>query len=438
MSVLEKTQHEILANPATTRHRWHLPPIVAFVGVALAFVGVSFAAGAPSPLFVRFQQEWGFPAWVLTVAFAIYAVTLLATLLVAGSLSDHIGRRPVLIGALVVEIAAMVAFIFAPNIGWIIVARAIQGVATGALTATFTAAIVELAPERHKRMGALIGSTAPVGGLALGALATGFALQFASQPSVVIFSFLVIVFILGVLVVAFSRETVEFTREAVDPPGGTVARRRGTLWSLVPRLSVPAAARREFSASIPVLVATWMVAGLFLGLAPSIARGFFHIDSGLISGILVALQPAAGTASGLLFGRVRSRTTTMIGASAVFVGVAIVVIAVLTGTFPLLFVGGAIGGAGFGAAFSGIVRTMAPLAAQHQRAELFSAIYLVCYLAYGVPALVAGELIGIVGLPGTVVGYGAVVMVLAAVGLAVQLRRATTQPPTQPTAQPTT
>jgi MFS family permease len=431
MSVLEKAQYGVVAAPVTTQNRrWHLPPTVAFVGTALAFVGVSFAAGAPSPLFVRFQQEWDFPAWVLTVAFAIYAVTLLATLLVAGSLSDHIGRRPVLIGALVVEIAAMVAFIFAPNIGWIIVARAIQGVATGALTATFTAAIVELAPQRHKRMGALIGSTAPVGGLALGALATGFAVQFASRPSVVIFSFLVIVFALGVVVVVFSRETVEFSRE-------TVERRRGAFRSLVPRLSVPAAARGEFSASIPVLVATWMVAGLFLGLAPSIARGVFHIDSGLISGILVAPQPAAGAASGLLFGRVRPRTTTMIGASAVFVGVAIVVIAVLGGIFPLLFVGGAIGGAGFGAAFSGIMRTMTPLAAQHQRAELFSAIYLVCYLAYGVPALVAGELIGIVGLPVTVVGYGAVVMVLAAVGLAVQLRRATTELAPQATTQAT-
>ncbi|MBV6545588.1 MFS transporter, partial [Ursidibacter maritimus] len=76
-----------------------LRPVAAFTGTARAFVAVALAVGAPSPLFVLYQQEWGFPSWLLTVAFAIYAVTLLITLLVAGSLSDHVGRRPVLIGA---------------------------------------------------------------------------------------------------------------------------------------------------------------------------------------------------------------------------------------------------------------------------------------------------------------------------------------------------
>ena len=50
-------------------------------------------------------MEWGFPVWLLTIAFAIYAIALLAALLIAGSLSDYIGRRPVLIGALAVEAA---------------------------------------------------------------------------------------------------------------------------------------------------------------------------------------------------------------------------------------------------------------------------------------------------------------------------------------------
>ena len=58
---------------------WRLRPAAAFTGTALAFVAVALAVGAPSPLFVLYQQEWGFPSWLLTVAFAIYAVTLLIT-----------------------------------------------------------------------------------------------------------------------------------------------------------------------------------------------------------------------------------------------------------------------------------------------------------------------------------------------------------------------
>src|ERR1700709_615752 len=112
--------------PARSR-RFTLPPMAAFIGTAVAFAGLFLAAGAPSPLFVQYQQAWGFPAGLLTIAFAAYALALVVALVVVGSLSDFVGRRPVLIGALAVELAAMVMFIFAPNIGWVIAARVVQG-----------------------------------------------------------------------------------------------------------------------------------------------------------------------------------------------------------------------------------------------------------------------------------------------------------------------
>src|SRR3954451_9148794 len=133
-----------LARPVT------LPAGVAFTGAALAFASLYLAAGAPTPLLVLFEHQWGFAPWVLTVAFAAYAFGLLAALLVVGSLSDHVGRRPVLVGALAVELAAMLMFVFAPGIGWVIAARIVQGVATGAASSAFTAALVELAPPAHK------------------------------------------------------------------------------------------------------------------------------------------------------------------------------------------------------------------------------------------------------------------------------------------------
>jgi MFS family permease len=401
------TETGAVAAVTTTTRRRTLGPVGAFVGAALAFVSVTFAAGAPSPLFVLYQQQWGFPAWVLTIAFAIYAITLLVTLLIAGSLSDHIGRRPVLIGALALEIVAMLLFLFAQDIGWIIVARAVQGVATGAATGTFTASIVELAPERHKRLGAVIGSTAPVGGLALGALITGAAVQFTADPTVLIFSALAIVFAAGVVVVATSRETV--------------ASRPGALRSLIPRLTVPRAARREFAGAVPLLAATWMLAGLFLGLAPSIVRGVFHIDSGLVNGLIVALQPAVGALAGFLLSRAPARVTIVWGTVAVLIGVTLAVVAVAGSVLWLLFVAAVFGGAGFGVAFSATLRILAPLAPNHQRAELFAGVYLVSYLAYGVPALVVGELIGVVGLLPSVIGYALAIALVAAVALATQL-----------------
>lgn len=108
-----------------TRRRGSLPPGVAFAGTGLAFASVTFAAGAPTPLLVLFEHQWGFQAGILTVAFAIYAFGLLLALLVVGSLSDYIGRKPVLIGALSIQLLAMVMFFFASNIEWVIAARAV-------------------------------------------------------------------------------------------------------------------------------------------------------------------------------------------------------------------------------------------------------------------------------------------------------------------------
>jgi MFS family permease len=403
MSILEETGSLAVVLP----RRRTLRPLAAFVGSAIAFVAVSFSVGAPSPLFVLYQHEWGFADWMLTVAFAIYAITLLVTLLVAGSLSDHIGRRPVLIGALALEATAMLLFLFASDIGWIVVARAVQGIGTGAAMATFSAAMVELAPERHKKLGAVIGSTAPLGGIALGAIVTGLVVQVAAQPTVWIFSALALIFLAGLFVVAGSPETV--------------TRRPGAMRSLIPRLVIPQAARREFIGAIPLLVAAWMLSGLFIGLAPSIVRGVFHVESGLVNGTVVGLAPAVGAAAGFVLSRFSARVSTMWGTVAMIAGVALTVLSVTEGMLWLLFAASFVGGAGFGAAFSATLRILAPLAPPAQRAELFAGVYLVSYLAYGVPALAAGELIGVIGLTPTVVWYAAAIALASVAAIIAQM-----------------
>lgn len=390
--------------------RLRLAPGAAFAGTSAAFVAVALAVGAPSPLFVLYQSEWHFASWLLTVAFAIYAVTLLVTLLVAGSLSDHIGRRPVLIGALLLQAASMLLFLGATDIGWIIVARSVQGVATGAAMSTFTAALVELAPAGRKKLGATIGSTAPVGGLAVGAFLAGIAVQFTARPTTVVFATLAALFVVGAIVIAAAPETVE--------------RRPGAVRSLIPRLMIPRAARREFVGAVPLFAATWMLAGLFIGLSPSIMRGVFHLDSGLLNGAIVAVPPAVGALAGLVLTRVEARRLTVWSMAAIVVGVIVAAAGIAAGLLPLLFVGATVAGAGFGAGFSAMLRILAPLAPNDQRAELFAAIFLVSYLAYGVPALAAGELIAMVGILPTTLGYAAAIAVAAVIAFIVQMRRA--------------
>ncbi|WP_432992840.1 MFS transporter [Dactylosporangium sp. CA-233914] len=400
-----------LDRPVTApARRRTLPPAVAFTGAALAFASLYLAAGAPTPLLVLFEHEWGFAPWVLTVAFAAYAFGLLASLVVVGALSDHVGRRPVLIASLAVELAAMLMFVFAPNIGWVIAARVVQGVATGAASSAFTAALVELAPERHKRLGGILGAVAPAGGLGLGALLTGAAVQFTHRANLIVFTALAVIVALGTATAILSAETV--------------TRRPGALASLRPRVFVPRPARPDFVAAAPAHLASWMLAGLFMGLSPSILRDVFHHSSGLLNGVTAFVPPATAATAAYLLSRHPARHVVRLGTVGVLLGAAIVLAGIATVTLPLLWIGGLIGGAGFGATFSGALRAVGPLAEAHQRAGLFAAVFLVAYLSFGVPAIVAGQLVAPLGLLTTVLWYGAAIIAAALAALAAQLRLA--------------
>ncbi|MDX6601434.1 MAG: hypothetical protein QOF13_636 [Solirubrobacterales bacterium] len=88
-----------------------------FAGAAIAFASLYLAAGAPTPLLVELQNNWGFGDDALTIAFAVYAFALVAAMLIVGSLSDYVGRRPVLVAFMALELIAMVMFLLAGEIG---------------------------------------------------------------------------------------------------------------------------------------------------------------------------------------------------------------------------------------------------------------------------------------------------------------------------------
>jgi MFS family permease len=386
--------------------RFTLRPTAAFAGVAAVFAAFFLAAGAPIPLLSLRQQEWGFSAGTFTMAFAVYALALLGAVLVGGSLSDHLGRRPVLLGALVGELAAMVLFLAADDITWVIIARVVQGVATGFGTSAFSAAIVEHAPDHLKQLGSSFAGTAAAGGLGIGALLTGAAVQFTPDANALVFGVLTAMMVVGFGVVMFTVETV--------------AKRPGALRSLDPRISLPAPVRREFLGGLPVHFPGWMLAAFFMGLSPAVLRFEFGLNGGLVAGFTAFLAPFSAAVATVAFGRVAARRTTLIGVSLVLMGMALVLVGVTAEWLSLVWLGGVVGGTGFGASFAGHLRLLAPHVEPHQRAGVFAGVYTVAYLSFGVPAIVAGRLASRIGLLGTVEGYAAVVLATAVVGLVVQ------------------
>lgn len=386
-----------------------LPRPVAFAGFTATLVSLYLVSGAPTPLLIVWQQEWGFPDSVVALAFAIYAFTFLAALLIGGSLSDYLGRKPVILAALVVAIGSIAMFAFAPSIEWVIAARAVQGAAVGVVTAAYTAALVELA-RPGTRVGPVVAAAAPVGGLGLGALLGGVAIELWGQDAdEILFGAVGVLLVLGLVVTVLAPETT--------------TRIPGVLRSLIPNVVVPVPARPFFVRMLPVLVAAWATGSLFLGLAPTVVHELLHLESGLLDGLTASIHALGVCVGSVAFGRLQVGTALRGGAAGLVVGVTLIVIGVATANIALVWAGGAVEALAFGAGFGAIFRGLEPLAPEHQRAGTFAAVYVAAYLALGVPSVVAGQLIAPFGLFPVILVWTILIVVLAAIGLVVQLRR---------------
>ncbi|MGY1813008.1 MFS transporter [Blastococcus sp. SYSU D00820] len=375
----------------------------AFWSVTALLLLVLAASGVPSPLYRVYQERFDFTSGVLTTVFAVYAFALLASLLVVGALSDHLGRRPVLAAGLALQAGAMVLFLAADGVGWLMAARVVQGLSMGALTSTLGAALLDFQSSRRP-LGALVNSASPGVGLSLGALGAGLAVEFVPAPTDWVFGALTAVLLVAAVAVLRLPET--------SP------RLPGAAASLWPRVHVPPAQRAAFLVATPALLAMWALGGLYLSLGPSLADGVFGISDHLLGSlVIVAMQGAA--AIGAVLARPLAPERAMVGGCLLFcVGVAGTLVAVALAGTVLFFVAAPVSGLGFGAAFLGAVATITAGTAPGQRGGIFAAIYVVGYLGFSVPAIIAGIAAGSVGLETATEVYAATVIALALVAVA--------------------
>lgn len=370
--------------------------------VFLAFVLLCFfaASSAPTPLYHLYQQAWGFSSALLTVIFAVYALSLLATLLMFGSLSDYLGRRPVIFIGLLLEIVSMLLFIAATDFSWLIVARVLQGVATGIATSALGAAML----DSDAQQGPLLNSITPMFGMALGALGTSALVEYAPLPMGLAY---------GLLLAAFVGQAVYLLWVAE-----TVTPQPGVLKTLRPRLAVPAQARGTLLLVLPADIAAWALGGFFLSLAPSLLTAATGSTSVLNGGFAVAALTISGAIS-IHNLRLRApRLALLVGCSFLAIGVSVILAAVNLGWLWLFFTGAVVAGVGFGASFLGALRLLLPLAHAHERGALMAAFLALSYLAFCIPALLAGVSIKTAGLVTTTNVYGGVVVLLAVSALA--------------------
>lgn len=379
---------------------WRLPPAVAFMVLASVTVSFLASASAPTPLYPTYQAEWGFSPLAVTTIFGVYAIAVLVALLFFGRLSDHLGRKPVLLSAMLVQVLAMGLFASANGLGMLLFARIVQGFAAGVAIAAVGAGLLDIDKSRGATANAL---TTPMG-TATGGILSGVFVTLLPAPQQLVFLVLGAVMVAQGIGIAFMRETL--------------APRAGVLASLKPQFAFSDAIRAPLLRAAPAIVAAWAAAGVFASLSPAMVRSLTGHASPLLSGLAMFVMAGSGGVAVHVLRHFDPRRAMRLGAISLALGVLLVVPALNLNLLTLFYIALSLAGIGFGSGFQGAVRSIVASARAHERAGVLSVVFVLAYLAMGLPAIGAGWLL-VHGedLASTTLEFAALVLVLSVVAV---------------------
>jgi predicted MFS family arabinose efflux permease len=386
---------------------FEIPPSAALF--LLASITMSFFAGssAPTPLYALYQELWHFSPLTVTLIFGVYAVALLAMLLVGGRLSDHVGRRPVLIVAAIAQAFTMVVFATAQGVGMLIAARILQGFVTGAAIGAVGAGMLDLDQKR----GTVANAVAPAMGTATGGLIAGALVHWFPAPLHLVYGVFAAIYLLQALGVYL-----------MDEPGTP---RPGALASLKFQWRAPRSTHGPLLAAAPLLIAGWAIAGFYFSLGPALIRREFGLESPLASGAVGFALAGSASIAVLIWNGMHDRRMRVVGSVGLALGMAASLAALELHATAAFFAASMVAGAGFGLGFQGGVRSVITSVAAAERAAALSVVFIVSYLALALPAVAAGVVVARTGrLLETALGIGALVIALAALAFHAATRRA--------------
>ncbi len=369
-----------LNNPNTERSRYGF----GFWAVAFAFTALMAFTTVPTPLWSLFARRDGFSSLTITVAFAVYAVAVAISLVLAGHLSDVYGRRRLLAPALALNVVAGVVFVTWPALPGLLVARVLSGLGVGAATATATVWLAELEAARRPRAGSerahIISTAANLGGLGLGALVAGALAQWVGHALTLPFLVLMVALLVGLVAIALAPET----RIATSPR----PRYRPQ------RVSVPPRSRGRFFAAATAVAITFAIFGLITSLAPSFLAGTLHQPSHALAGAVSFALFATAALAQTLTGSRAPQQLLAAAIPALLIGIALLTLAlwVPSPSFGIFLAGDLVAGAGAGLMFKGAIETVSEVSLPERRAEAVAGFFLAAYLGLAGPVIGLGVL----------------------------------------------
>lgn len=368
-----------------------------FWSASLVLALCLWASGAPSVLYPVYAAGWDLSPVVITSVFGVYPLALLAVLFFFGSLSDTIGRRRAILLGVALIAASAAVFAVAPNVGFLYLGRALQGIGTGFAIGAASAALVENNYTGNPRIASSLTTLSTSTGLTLALIISGVLAQLAPLPLVLSF---------GVL---FALSVVAFVLNLLTPHDET----RGERWSFtVPRLA-PGMLRTFILATISVSIA-YSIGAIFLSLGASMAREFTGTTDLIVIGLLLGTSSLSIGITALFLSRVHAHTAIFVGAIVSIAGLVLMAAASATGSLALLVAWCLVGGVGYSFAFTGGLSLISKAAPDHHRGATLSLLYLFAYLLQAVTAIGAGALATALGLQQAVEIFAPILAALCA------------------------
>ncbi|RJL35699.1 MFS transporter [Bailinhaonella thermotolerans] len=351
-----------------------------FWGAAYTLLILLTGTNLPTPLYRGYEAEFGFSPLVVTLIFGAYVAVLIPSLLVAGPLSDAVGRRAVLLPAVALAALGSLVFALAASTEWLFVARVLQGLALGAASGTLTAALTELEPRGNRRKAALVSTVVSVGGLGLGPVLAGALAQYAPAPHVLPFVMELVLLAPAVAVIIALPATRSRTRWRPRRP------------------EIPAAMRGVFATSGTAGFLAFAVIGLSLTLIPAYVATLSGSANLLLGGAAVALTLGCSALAQLLvYGR-PARTLQMAGLPLLAAGLVLLALAGTLASLILLLAAAVLAGIGHGLVFLGGLTAVNRAAPADRQAEVLSGFYVTLYLGVGLPVIGVGLVTTVAGL----------------------------------------
>ena len=388
---------------------------VAFAAASTTLLGTFFSSGIPVPLYNVFRVSDGITDRDLALTTVAYLGVTALSLLVFGRLSNHLGRRPVVLAAIACAIAGCLVLMQVHSLPTLIAGRVLQGLACGVASTAAGAMVIDLAPRsRLLWLPAVITSSAPPFAIPLGALVSGALVEYGPSPRVLGFAATTLMLAVLAVLVMLCPETA--------------SRRPGFARSLVPQVHVPAGAGRVLLSTGCALVATWSFAGFYQAFAPGLTADYLGTSNALMIAVVFSSVVVLSPLGGSLAGRLEPVPALRVGLVVFVAAVVLIVVALHAAAIVPFLIVSAIAGIAQGSSNSGGMRAVFVHVRPEDRAGTLATLYLISYGGAALPGLAAGQLSRSLTLPDVGICYAGLVVVAAAVALGTSRTRSSPKP----------